>query len=409
VSVAKVLIIDDTDTVRRTIKAMLFDFDCEFSEASNGAEALALLSTTSPDVIFLDLKLPDLSGIEVLRTAREHGWIHGNVIVVTGYPDLESRREVLNLGIFHYLTKTPLEFEELRAAFTKATGQTSADEERIVNPRARRLRSQNTRAPRRKQTHDGRPHLLVLDDQPVWLNQIADVLENDFRLTLTTSGQEALRHVRKTGFDLVVLDLRLPATNGFEVLKKMRRIIPNLKAVILAADPDAEDLFNSGKLALAFVPKGKLESLNDIIQGLLARGPAAQVFLSYDRRDKLKVDRLYDRLVSAGHAPWMDTKKLVGGMEWRMEIRKAINRADYFVFCATRRALLKPGMMHKELAQGLERVKEMPPGRNFFVTVRLEKCDIPPPYDEFQFVDYFQPNGFVSLLRALDHFSTHRI
>lgn len=115
----KVLIIDDRIVVRETLRNVLLDFDCVFSEASTGIQALDLIRNDAFDLIFLDLRLPDCSGIDVLREARKLSKPLGKVITLTGFPEHGTQAEAESLGIFKYLTK-PIDWNELRSAFVEA-------------------------------------------------------------------------------------------------------------------------------------------------------------------------------------------------------------------------------------------------------------------------------------------------
>lgn len=80
--------------------------------ASNGAQALALVRDTHPDLVLLDVYLPDLTGLEVLRRLRGFG-VDCDVIVISAARDLDSLRQAMQSGVYQYLVK-PFELEELR-------------------------------------------------------------------------------------------------------------------------------------------------------------------------------------------------------------------------------------------------------------------------------------------------------
>jgi two-component system NtrC family response regulator/two-component system nitrogen regulation response regulator GlnG len=117
----EVLIVDDRVSVRKTIKNMLIGFNCKFSEASNGEVALTLIKDNLYDVIFLDIKLPDISGITTLDKARQIQPNLGSVIILTGYPQEKTRIEAERLGAFAYLNKAPVKRDEIREIFAKAS------------------------------------------------------------------------------------------------------------------------------------------------------------------------------------------------------------------------------------------------------------------------------------------------
>ena len=108
----KILIVDDDADLRQSIRCAL-ESVCEVLEASNGADGLELIRSQKPRALLLDISMPEMSGLAVLRAARK---IHPSlaVIMLTGELDLEIAREALELGARSYVTK-PFEVETLRA------------------------------------------------------------------------------------------------------------------------------------------------------------------------------------------------------------------------------------------------------------------------------------------------------
>lgn len=102
-----ILIVDDSATIRRMVKASLRDLDgVAFSEAGTGLEAVEHLALEPVAMLVLDLNMPDMHGIEVLRFVRNHD-AHRNtpVIVLTTRGDEASRGAALGAGADVYLTK----------------------------------------------------------------------------------------------------------------------------------------------------------------------------------------------------------------------------------------------------------------------------------------------------------------
>ncbi|MBF0469358.1 MAG: response regulator [Desulfamplus sp.] len=112
-----VLLVDDSKFVRKGISKELpiifGDRELIFSEACNGNEALELLYSTSYDIVFLDLTMPEKNGYEVLQELKEKG-IKANIIVLTADIQPESERIVRSLGAVGYMEKQrPLNREAL--------------------------------------------------------------------------------------------------------------------------------------------------------------------------------------------------------------------------------------------------------------------------------------------------------
>jgi two-component system chemotaxis response regulator CheY len=104
---ARTLVVDDSPTMRRMVMASLRDV-CEggFAQAASGLEAIEQLALGPAALMVLDLNMPDMHGLEVLRFVRKHPMFrHLPVIVLTTRGDEESREATMAAGASLYLTK----------------------------------------------------------------------------------------------------------------------------------------------------------------------------------------------------------------------------------------------------------------------------------------------------------------
>lgn len=109
---AKVLVVDDEPQIRRFLRPALEHSNYQVLEAETGEAALREASTRAPELVLLDLGLPDMDGLEVLRRLRE--WSTAPVIVLSARGDESAKVRALDLGADDYLTK-PFGVEELLA------------------------------------------------------------------------------------------------------------------------------------------------------------------------------------------------------------------------------------------------------------------------------------------------------
>jgi two-component system copper resistance phosphate regulon response regulator CusR len=109
----KVLVVEDDRTVGQFVQHGLAEQRIQVDLVADGPEALTAASQAPYDVIVLDLRLPGLSGVEVLRTLRDRG-VATPVLVLTAQDALESKVQALRIGADDYVTK-PFAFEELLA------------------------------------------------------------------------------------------------------------------------------------------------------------------------------------------------------------------------------------------------------------------------------------------------------
>jgi two-component system KDP operon response regulator KdpE len=107
-----ILLIEDEPQMRRFLRGSLATIDCKLTEASTGAEGLAAASTHTPDIILLDLGLPDIDGLEVTRRLRE--WTKVPIIVLSARGQDADKVAALDAGADDYLTK-PFSLPELKA------------------------------------------------------------------------------------------------------------------------------------------------------------------------------------------------------------------------------------------------------------------------------------------------------
>ena len=107
-----VLVVEDDAPVRNLMVTTLKTHDYRYITAKNGTEAIMMASSHNPDVLFLDLGLPDMDGIDVIRQVRS--WSTMPIIVISARSDDADKIEALDAGADDYLTK-PFSVEELLA------------------------------------------------------------------------------------------------------------------------------------------------------------------------------------------------------------------------------------------------------------------------------------------------------
>ena len=117
----RVLIVDDEKNIRFTLPLALEPLGVETDTASDGEEALTKLGEKEFDLILLDLKMPGIDGIEVLKRVKQTR-PEIEVIILTGHGSEQDRATCLELGAFAYLQK-PVDIELLTDTLKKANEQ----------------------------------------------------------------------------------------------------------------------------------------------------------------------------------------------------------------------------------------------------------------------------------------------
>jgi two-component system nitrogen regulation response regulator NtrX len=125
----KILIIDDEAGIRSSLKGILEDEGYEVITTSTGEKGLELLESDNYDLIFLDIWLPEMSGIEVLEIVKARGEKQ-QVVMITGHGSVESAVKATKLGAFNFLEK-PLSLEKVVLTAKNALRQKKLEEENI--------------------------------------------------------------------------------------------------------------------------------------------------------------------------------------------------------------------------------------------------------------------------------------
>jgi len=123
----KILIIDDDKGLRTVLSDLVKSEGYEAFTAGNGKVALKEISTHSPDIVLLDIRLPGVDGMTILERIREIDK-HIIIIMMTGHGDIKDAVRAIKLGAFDYITK-PFNNDEIIAAVKKAlkNRQTTGD------------------------------------------------------------------------------------------------------------------------------------------------------------------------------------------------------------------------------------------------------------------------------------------
>jgi two-component system KDP operon response regulator KdpE len=109
---ARILVIDDEESIRRALKSILSSRKYEVSLAAAGAEGISLAIETNPELVILDLTLPDMDGLEVCRELRT--WMGAPILILSVRGNESDKVKALDLGADDYLTK-PFSAGELLA------------------------------------------------------------------------------------------------------------------------------------------------------------------------------------------------------------------------------------------------------------------------------------------------------
>jgi CheY-like chemotaxis protein len=194
----KILVVDDDAIIRNALFEFLSSRGYQVILAENGREGLDKYKESTPDLVILDLIMPEMNGVECLEEMRKVN-SNTNVIVLTGFGSDEQLARLKELGVTHILKKG-MGFEDFLAQVEGVLGRGDKDSSNDNHNRSD-------------------IKVLVVDDDAVIRTLLVEFLVGKgFQVMNAKDGEEALRIIKSDRPHLVFLDIIMPKMTGDELL-----------------------------------------------------------------------------------------------------------------------------------------------------------------------------------------------
>lgn len=211
-----VLIIDDDQIVRQKLKDELTRAYYTPFDAGTGNEALLQLKSIKPDMVLLDVKLPDMDGIDLLDKIKAQ-CPDCEVVIITGYGGEELAIRALRNGAIDYIEK-PLDMNVLLAALGRA-------QEKVNDKYGTGF--QNV--------------ILVVDDDEAVVIRLKRFLEKEgYMVWGSQAAAEGLEIISSHRVDILITDINMQGMDGFEFLKKAKALYPDIEGIVVSGDKTGE-------------------------------------------------------------------------------------------------------------------------------------------------------------------------
>ena len=242
----RLLIVEDNEIERKSIAELLGHDDIELLTASTGEEALAAMRVCSPDCVVLDLRLPDMTGFELLEKMHaESGLAAIPVVIFTGKELTSAEQGQLKLMAKSIVLKDVQSPERLLDETSLFLHRVVTDLPAAKQAMLERLHGSNEILRNRK--------ILVVDDDARNIFALTSLLENhDMEVISTTTGRDAIEIIERTpDLSIVLMDIMMPDMDGYETIGRIREkpafsSLPILALTAKAMKGDREKCLNAG-------------------------------------------------------------------------------------------------------------------------------------------------------------------
>jgi CheY-like chemotaxis protein len=242
----RLLVVEDDDIERESVVLLLSHEDVEIVAVATGAEALKNLTESSFDCCVVDLRLPDMTGFELLETIQKNPTLRDLPSVVFTGKELsneeEARLRVVAKSIVVKDVQSPERlFDETALFLHRVVSDLPEAKRDMIN----RLHGSNDVLKQRK--------VLVVDDDVRNIFALTSVLENhDMEVLSATNGRHAINIVESTpDLGIVLMDIMMPEMDGYETMREIRndsrfRTLPILALTAKAMKGDREKCLQAG-------------------------------------------------------------------------------------------------------------------------------------------------------------------
>jgi len=195
-----VLVVDDLKSIRLTLGGILEDEGHNVVTVEDGYQAIEVVRETHFDVIFMDIKMPGINGVQTFREVKKID-PKAAVIMMTAYSVEDLVKEALEEGAYTIVYK-PFDIDRIIAIIKELLL------EKIL--------------------------ILVVDDQFSDRETLKGILEDKgYRVTTARDGAEAIEMVKSRHYDIIFLDVRLPDMNGVETFEQVKKIDPQATVIMM--------------------------------------------------------------------------------------------------------------------------------------------------------------------------------
>lgn len=197
-----ILVVDDQPGVRLTLKGILERKGYPVSVAEDGLQAIELVKKNSYRVIFMDIKMPGLSGVETFLQIKEYA-PHTTVIMMTAFAMEEEIKTAIREGAYAVLHK-PLDIDRILLLLAECI--------------------------------ENKTLVLLVDDQMEDRELLKISLEKKgYKVAAVENSDQCIRELQERRYQIVLMDYRMPGVDGIETLKQVKKVRPDAVVIMMSA------------------------------------------------------------------------------------------------------------------------------------------------------------------------------
>jgi DNA-binding NtrC family response regulator len=230
----KILVVDDMRNMRLTLAGTIEEQGYDVTGVEDGYQAINAVKQTHFDLIFMDIKMPGINGVQTFREIKKIS--PGSVVVMmTGFAVEDLVKEALNEGAFSVIYK-PFDIEKV-VSLVESVLKTVL--------------------------------ILVVDDRSSDRTVLSEILRNKgYRVSEADDGDKAIQMVKDRHFDVIFMDIKLPGRDGLTTFQEIKTIDPDARVIFITGfvlEDSIKRALEAGAYPVAYKPLD-LENLLALVQ-----------------------------------------------------------------------------------------------------------------------------------------------
>ena len=242
-----VLIIEDNQMNMKLFRSLLAKTDYQIFEANDAENGIEMARTHLPDLILMDIQLPNMDGLQATRIIKQDSILsHIPIVALTSHAMLGDDQKAKEAGCDGYITK-PINTRSFLSEISCYFKDT------------------NPCQPVIKKSTDYKPRILIVDDEPNNVKLISAMLYKEpFDIVTACNGKTALEVINNNKIDLILLDIMMPEMDGYQVTRSVKenektKDIPIILVTALYSGEDKRRGLNAGADEFITKPVNKVE------------------------------------------------------------------------------------------------------------------------------------------------------
>lgn len=294
---SRILLVEDDPMISDIYKNKMQEAGFDVAVSANGKEVIKKVQIEKFDLILLDLVLPDMSGMEVLRELKKSGKRDSEmkIVIFSNLDEQEDINRALEEGADGFLSKTQFNPLELAKEVKKILNGGGKADEKNKNTAGEALEKENVARVRKteggiSQEKRGGPKkenavlekrgknkkILFIEDEEIFIEMFGKkLLEENYEIEFAKNGSWGLKEALNKSFDLIITDMVMPVLGGKEIIERLKldNKTKNIPIIVLSASVEDRDLEEVEKKGLAgcfiktrIVPSDLVKKVNEILK-----------------------------------------------------------------------------------------------------------------------------------------------